>query len=99
MKILSSFLPAFLVTFILLIPKESFSQTKENFHETPKLVVGIMVDQMRADYIHKYWDKFGDNGFKRLVNEGFTFTNNHFDYMPTATGPGSSGSSASSWSA
>lgn len=67
---------------------ESRSQAQAKYNDSPKLVVGIMVDQMRADYIRKYWDKFGDDGFRRLVNEGFTFTNNHFDYTPTATGPG-----------
>ena len=36
----------------------------------PKLVVGIVVDQMRYDYIYRFWDKFGENGFKRLINEG-----------------------------
>jgi len=59
--------------------------------EKPKLVVGIMVDQLRPDYIERYWDKLGDDGFKRMVQGGFTFTNHHFDYMPTATGPGHAG--------
>lgn len=57
-------------------------------YETPKLVVGIMVDQMRYDYFYRYWDKYGDDGFKRLLNEGFSFDNAQFDYMPTYTGPG-----------
>jgi predicted AlkP superfamily pyrophosphatase or phosphodiesterase len=59
-----------------------------NVDQTPSLVVGIMVDQMRPDYVYRFWDHLGDNGFKRLVNDGFTFTNAHFNYMPTATGPG-----------
>jgi predicted AlkP superfamily pyrophosphatase or phosphodiesterase len=87
MKTISS-LAACAISIGMLFPIDSYAQVKKEAHETPKLVVGIMVDQMRSDYIHKYWDKFGDDGFKRLVNEGFTFTNNHFDYMPTATGPG-----------
>lgn len=88
MKTHSSY--AFLLfALVLFYPWESHSQSKdEAAHKPPKLVVGIMVDQMRADYINKYWDKLGEDGLKRLVNEGFTFTNNHFDYMPTATGPG-----------
>ncbi|MEX2591177.1 MAG: alkaline phosphatase PafA [Anditalea sp.] len=87
MKITSSF-AVFVLIASLFIHGESRSQTDKKHHETPKLVVGIMVDQLRPDYIHRYWDKFGEDGFKRLLNEGFTFTNNHFDYMPTATGPG-----------
>lgn len=55
---------------------------------TPKLVVGIVVDQMRYDYIYRYWDKFGNDGFKRLVNDGFFCRNTHYNYMPTETGPG-----------
>ena len=56
--------------------------------EKPKLVVGIVVDQMRYDYLTRFWERFGDNGFKRLVAEGFNFKNNHFNYIPTYTGPG-----------
>ena len=56
--------------------------------EKPKLIVGVVVDQMRVDYIYRYWDKFEDNGFKRLINEGFFCRNAHFNYIPTYTGPG-----------
>lgn len=63
-------------------------QNNKEHYETPKLVIGIMVDQMRYDYIYRYWDTFGDDGFKRLVNEGFSFDHARFDYMPTFTGPG-----------
>jgi predicted AlkP superfamily pyrophosphatase or phosphodiesterase len=54
----------------------------------PKLVVGIVVDQMRYDYIYRYWDKFGNDGFRRLVNGGFFCRNTNFNYVPTYTGPG-----------
>jgi predicted AlkP superfamily pyrophosphatase or phosphodiesterase len=54
----------------------------------PKLVIGIVVDQMRYDYIYRYWDKFGNDGFKRLVNEGFFCKNTNYNYVPTYTGPG-----------
>ncbi|MEQ9187450.1 MAG: alkaline phosphatase family protein [Cryomorphaceae bacterium] len=54
----------------------------------PKLVVGIVVDQMRQDYLYRYWEKFGDAGFKRLINEGHMCKNAHFNYIPTYTGPG-----------
>jgi predicted AlkP superfamily pyrophosphatase or phosphodiesterase len=55
---------------------------------TPKLIVGIVVDQMRYDYLTRFWDHYGDGGFKRLVNEGFNCKNNHYNYAPTTTGPG-----------
>lgn len=54
----------------------------------PKLVVGIVVDQMRYDYLTRFWDQYGEGGFKRLVSEGFTCKNHHFNYAPTSTGPG-----------
>ena len=56
----------------------------------PKLVVGIVVDQMRFDYLYKYWNKFGDGGFKKLVNEGYQCKNLQYNYVPTYTGPGHS---------
>jgi len=54
----------------------------------PKLVVGIVVDQMRQEYLYRYESKFGPHGFKRLMNEGFMLKNAHFNYVPTETGPG-----------
>ena len=58
------------------------------FEGKPKLVVGIIVDQMRQDYIHRYWDRLGDDGLKMLVSEGYEFKNAHYNYVPTYTGPG-----------
>ena len=54
----------------------------------PKLVVGIVVDQMRYDYLTRFESKFGEGGFKRMMREGFNCKNNHFNYVPTYTGPG-----------
>ncbi|QOI98733.1 MAG: alkaline phosphatase family protein [Flammeovirgaceae bacterium] len=56
--------------------------------DRPKLVVGIMVDQMRQEYVYRYYDKFGEGGFKRLVDGGFMLSNAHYNYVPTYTGPG-----------
>ncbi|QLG45988.1 alkaline phosphatase PafA [Costertonia aggregata] len=54
----------------------------------PKLVVGIVVDQMRYDYLTRFWNHYGTGGFKRLISEGYNCKNNHFNYAPTSTGPG-----------
>lgn len=62
---------------------------EEEAHK-PKLVVGIVVDQMRNDYIYRYWNRYSNGGFRRLVNDGYYFKNNHFNYIPTYTGPGHS---------
>lgn len=56
--------------------------------DAPRLVVGIVVDQLRHDMLLRYWGDFGEGGFKRLMNDGFVFENARFDYMPTFTGPG-----------
>jgi predicted AlkP superfamily pyrophosphatase or phosphodiesterase len=63
----------------------SFSQDRQN---PPKLVVGIVIDQFRAEFLERYYDDFGEDGFKRIMREGFNFRNAHFNYMPTSTGPG-----------
>ena len=54
----------------------------------PQLVVGIVVDQMRYDYLQRYADRFCDSGFKRLMGNGFTYSNAQYNYVPTYTGPG-----------
>jgi len=56
--------------------------------QRPKLVVGIVVDQMKMEYLYRFSDDFSPNGFKRLMDKGYTFQNMHFNYTPTYTGPG-----------
>jgi predicted AlkP superfamily pyrophosphatase or phosphodiesterase len=56
--------------------------------KTPKLVVGIVVDQMRFDYLYRFRDNYGEGGFNRLMNEGTNFTYAHYNYVSTNTGPG-----------
>ena len=51
-------------------------------------MVGIVVDQMRYDFLYRYWSKFGSGGFRRLLGEGFSFESCHYNYVPTYTGPG-----------
>ena len=71
--------------FILLMLSSTFVFAQV---QQPKLVVGIVVDQMRFDYLTRYWNDYGDDGFKRLISEGYNCTNTHFNYIPTYTGPG-----------
>lgn len=56
--------------------------------ERPKLVVGITVDQMKLDYLYRFWNDFSEGGFKRLVGEGTLCSDNHYSFAPTFTGPG-----------
>ncbi|MEO8761582.1 MAG: alkaline phosphatase PafA, partial [Bacteroidia bacterium] len=60
----------------------SYAQTQ------PKLVVGIVVDQMRYDYLYRFSEKYSNGGFKRLMKDGFLCKNAQYNYVPTFTGPG-----------
>ncbi|RZN82623.1 MAG: alkaline phosphatase family protein [Winogradskyella sp.] len=84
----------FSVCFALISCNAQKESTKSNYEtsisqtKNPKLVVGIVVDQMRYDYLTRFYSKYGDGGFKRMIREGFNCKNNHFNYVPTYTGPG-----------
>lgn len=54
----------------------------------PRLVVVIMIDQFRYDFIERFWDLYGEGGFRRLAGDGAFFTNANFDYVPTVTAAG-----------
>ncbi len=54
----------------------------------PKLVIGIVVDQMRYDYLNSFQHLYGPDGFNRLMSKGQVFHDVHYDYIPTYTGPG-----------
>lgn len=54
----------------------------------PKLMVGIMVDQMRWDYLYRFYERYGNGGFKRMLNEGFSAENTYINYLPSVTGIG-----------
>lgn len=54
----------------------------------PKLVIGIVVDQMRYDYLTRFSDRYGEDGFKRLLDKGFSLENAHYNLIPTYTAVG-----------
>jgi predicted AlkP superfamily pyrophosphatase or phosphodiesterase len=54
----------------------------------PKMIVGIVVDQMKQEYLWRFYDDMGEDGFKRLVEGGFMAKNAHYNYAATSTGPG-----------
>ena len=55
--------------------------------EKPKLVIGIVIEQFRNDYIDKFWDIFSDKGFRRLINEGTYCKNASYDFFFTQSAP------------
>ena len=73
--------------FTVLLTLSYFSVSAQN-SDKPKLVVGIVVDQMRYEFLNRFSNHYGNGGFKRLTTEGFSFKNAHFNYIPTKTGPG-----------
>ncbi len=81
----------FLILLGLLISQLAWAEKKEDKAlPRPKLVVGLMVDQMRWDYLYRYYERYGDEGFKRMLTKGFTCENTYIDYVPTVTGIGHS---------
>ena len=64
------------------------SQAQTQFNERPKLVVGIVVDQMRWDYLGRYYDKYQEDGLKRLITKGYSCNNCLINYLPTVTAIG-----------
>lgn len=76
-----------LVGAVLLLSQVSFFAQK-NETQRPKLVVGVVVDQMRWDFLYRYENHYGKGGFKRLLNEGYNLNNVMIDYVPTVTAIG-----------
>ena len=56
--------------------------------QKPKLVVGIVVDQMCYEYLYRFQPHYGDGGFKKLMHHGISCANTLYNYVPTVTGPG-----------
>lgn len=61
---------------------------QNNGIERPKLVVGLVVDQMRWDYLYRYFNLYGNGGFKRLLQKGYSFENAFIPYVPSVTAAG-----------
>ncbi|MFI5134130.1 MAG: alkaline phosphatase PafA [Chitinophagales bacterium] len=75
------------ISFVLaiIIALAGFAQNLQR----PKLVVGIVIDQMRWDYLYRYYDRYAANGgFKRLLNQGFSCENTMIPYTPSLTACG-----------
>jgi len=75
---------------LLVLVQFSFNMFFAQKPTKPKLVVGIVVDQMRYDYLYRFYEKYGDKGFKRLLKEGYNLENTHYNYIPTYTAVGHS---------
>lgn len=72
----------------LLLAAVAFCLSMQAQPARPKLVVGLVVDQMRWDYLYRYLARYGEGGFKRLLNEGYSFDNTRIPYIPSVTAIG-----------
>lgn len=83
-----------LFTFSILFSCKTVEKTAKEIVTTqkttkkPKLVVGIVIDQMRYDYLTRFANRYGKDGFNRLLNGGFSLENAHYNYIPTYTAVG-----------
>ena len=75
-------------TIIVLFSLGVKAQDSDKTNINPKLVIGLVVDQMRYDYLFRYWDKLSDGGLKKMLSSGYSFKNANFSYLPTYTAPG-----------
>lgn len=81
-------LSALLSLLLVLAPLSLSAQTKKPAAPKIKLVLGIVIDQFRYDYLTRFEDQFGEGGFKRFLTSGAVFSNAHYPYTPTVTACG-----------
>src|SRR5262249_47062341 len=86
---------ALLIFVLILLPLSSDAQRRTPARSNasgaitkPKLVLVIVIDQFRYDYLERFGDLLGSGGFKRLLNDGALFSNANYDYVPTFTACG-----------
>jgi arylsulfatase A-like enzyme len=58
------------------------------YNARPKLIIVLVIDQFRGDYLERYRDQFGDGGFRLLLDHGAYFTDCNYNYANTRTAPG-----------
>lgn len=76
--------------FLILLTFTSCQRRHTDRVARPKLVVGIVVDQMRWDYLYRFYDRYGEGGFKRLLKKGYSCDNTLINYLPAFTAVGHS---------
>ena len=79
-----------MICFVGGIAELAISASASAYNGHPKLVVVIVIDQFRGDYLERYRDQFGDGGFRLFLDHGAYFTDCNFDYANTRTAPGHS---------
>lgn len=78
----------FLSIGLTLSAQKKHSSAETQYPTKPKLVVGIIVDQMKFNYLNRYESRFGKGGFNRLKNQGINCLNGYYSFVPTVTAAG-----------
>ncbi|HEY4425190.1 MAG TPA: alkaline phosphatase family protein [Pyrinomonadaceae bacterium] len=80
----------FVLTISVFFSSVGFAQRRPQpaVQKRPKLVLLIVVDQFRYDYLERFGDLFGPDGFRRLIRDGASWAQSNYDHMPTYTAPG-----------
>lgn len=77
------------IVFALLFVGVTVAQKRKDIPpDAPKLIVGIVVEDMRYDFLYRFWENFGEGGFRKLIDEGTLCKNARYDYLLTQTAPG-----------
>jgi predicted AlkP superfamily pyrophosphatase or phosphodiesterase len=86
----SRFFCCFLASLILISSLVVFPSAgnASAYNARPKLIVVIVIDQFRGDYLERYRDQFGNGGFRLFLDHGANFTDCNYDYANTRTAPG-----------
>src|SRR5258708_29521148 len=77
-----------LTAIVVALALSSICATASAYNAHPKLIVVIIIDQFRGDYLERYRDQFPDGGFRLLLDHGANFTDCNYDYANTRTAPG-----------
>lgn len=85
-KILSKTLSSLILFLCFTVTAKA--QKVAELEDKPKLVVGIVVDQMRWDYLTRYYDRYTEGGFRRMMAEGYNCNRLNINYIPTVTAVG-----------
>src|SRR5687767_4847455 len=73
-------------SFLLLVVLAGFAFPL--YAASPKLIIAILIDQLRYDYLERFQHQFTTNGFRLFMDRGVFMSFAHYNYMPTVTGPG-----------
>ena len=81
-------LPLRSLLILLFCPASALAGFGSAYNGHPKLVVIIVIDQFRGDYLERYRDQWGEGGFRLFLDHGADFTDCNYDYVNTRTAPG-----------